>query len=244
MKECSVCGEIGLSLIEFKLKQSICKKCRHPLGHLTPRQRALNSIYKKKYNMTYDQYIIMADDQNHLCAICKKLKKLVVDHNHKTGKVRGLLCTQCNAGIGMLHEATNILQNAIEYLNFPKEVLPDPGIPSAQKEIFYSKFAPIKIAELEYEISNLNNKLKEKGNRLRALHAERGLINLRTFRAVANSFKQLIESSPRRFSEEIKNKTIKWTDSLLQEISETENKIKHEVDRSNEESPTNVPLQA
>jgi len=41
---------------------------------------------------------------------------LVVDHCHSTGKVRGLLCSNCNRGIGMLQERVDILQNAIDYL--------------------------------------------------------------------------------------------------------------------------------
>jgi hypothetical protein len=50
-----------------------------------------------------------------LCFIDIKTKSYV-DHNHKTGKIRGLLCNGCNAGIGMLKEDINVLNRAIEYL--------------------------------------------------------------------------------------------------------------------------------
>lgn len=54
------------------------------------------------------------------CKISKSLeefhKKLSVDHCHKTGKVRGLLCSNCNTAIGLLKEDINVLKNAINYL--------------------------------------------------------------------------------------------------------------------------------
>jgi hypothetical protein len=63
--------------------------------------------------------------QNDCCAICKRHKSevtvkrknhLCVDHNHSTGKIRGLLCDKCNRGIGLLCDDIDILKNAIEYL--------------------------------------------------------------------------------------------------------------------------------
>lgn len=76
---------------------------------------------RNKYNITPEQYNELFNKQNGKCMICKKhqseLKKLLgVDHNHKTGKVRGLLCDNCNKGIGLLKEDINILINAINYL--------------------------------------------------------------------------------------------------------------------------------
>lgn len=60
--------------------------------------------------------------QHGCCAICGKHQAnlkctLCVDHNHTTGKVRGLLCNSCNAILGMAHDDIQILQKAIEYLN-------------------------------------------------------------------------------------------------------------------------------
>ncbi len=57
--------------------------------------------------------------QEKRCAICKKLikkKDIQVDHDHKTGKVRGLLCLTCNMGIGYLKESIDNLLSAIKYL--------------------------------------------------------------------------------------------------------------------------------
>lgn len=50
------------------------------------------------------------------CCICGVRKKLHIDHNHDTGKIRGVLCSQCNTGIGMLKESPAILGSAIQYL--------------------------------------------------------------------------------------------------------------------------------
>lgn len=60
-----------------------------------------NSYLTKTYGITLDQYNQMLADQNDSCALCNKHKSnfkraLHVDHNHKTGKVRGLLCFYCN----------------------------------------------------------------------------------------------------------------------------------------------------
>lgn len=58
--------------------------------------------------------------QNGVCAICKKTctcgRSLAVDHNHKTGKVRALLCSRCNRGLGLFMENPEYLNAAKEYL--------------------------------------------------------------------------------------------------------------------------------
>lgn len=64
--------------------------------------------------------------QNGVCAICGKpeteksrkgnVRSLHVDHNHDTGKVRGLLCGKCNRSIGVLGDSVQILRNAVKYL--------------------------------------------------------------------------------------------------------------------------------
>jgi hypothetical protein len=70
------------------------------------------------YKMTLEDYENLFKAQNGLCAVCQQpsKKKLNVDHCHTTGKVRGLLCWNCNIGIGKFKDNTNVLQNAITYL--------------------------------------------------------------------------------------------------------------------------------
>lgn len=92
------------------------------------RQRFPNSTrtnHLKKFNITIEGYAHLLEQQNSVCAICfkperakmnGKIKKLSVDHNHVTGRVRGLLCSVCNTGIGKLQEDKTILLSAINYL--------------------------------------------------------------------------------------------------------------------------------
>lgn len=86
-------------------------------------------ILKHRYNLTPDQYFELLDRQNGLCAICgnppREGRRLSVDHDHDCcpdkgkscgGCVRGLLCQNCNALLGMAAERIDVLRSAIEYL--------------------------------------------------------------------------------------------------------------------------------
>ena len=74
--------------------------------------------YKYKINQNdYDQFL---KEQNNCCKICEIDNNfgllLSVDHNHKTGKVRGLLCQNCNLILGNSKDNIKILEKAIQYL--------------------------------------------------------------------------------------------------------------------------------
>ena len=74
---------------------------------------------KAKYGITKEQYSIMLECQNGLCAICNKPelnRELSVDHDHITGKVRSLLCFKCNSALGLVKEDESILLKMIDYL--------------------------------------------------------------------------------------------------------------------------------
>jgi len=80
---------------------------------------------KRKFGISPDRYAEMFNSQSGLCAICNqpetatrlgKVKALAVDHCHNTGVIRGLLCADCNTGIGKLKENIDIFQSAIQYL--------------------------------------------------------------------------------------------------------------------------------
>lgn len=73
---------------------------------------------QRKFNLTPEQYLEMETHQKGVCCICKKkcTRKLAVDHNHTTGKVRGLLCNSCNRGLGYFKDSLENLQQAITYL--------------------------------------------------------------------------------------------------------------------------------
>ena len=74
----------------------------------------------KKYGITENDYLKMFEKQKGVCSICSKpqlTKRLYIDHNHTTGKIRGLLCENCNRGLGMFKDDKNILLSAIGYLD-------------------------------------------------------------------------------------------------------------------------------
>ena len=82
---------------------------------------------KRNFGITLNDYNKMVEAQNGVCAICgqpetdmdgrsKKIRSLAVDHNHKTGKVRGLLCGKCNKAIGGLKDNIKTLESALNYL--------------------------------------------------------------------------------------------------------------------------------
>lgn len=77
---------------------------------------------KTRYGITIDDYKRMYSEQNGKCYICKtdkapsKFKRFSVDHCHKSGKVRGLLCRNCNLILGGAKDSEEILLNCIEYL--------------------------------------------------------------------------------------------------------------------------------
>jgi len=79
----------------------------------------------KKFNLTVEEYEKMLEAQEGKCAICGeketmtrngKEPRLSVDHDHKTGKVRGLLCNSCNNGLGRFKDDTDLIKKAIAYL--------------------------------------------------------------------------------------------------------------------------------
>lgn len=74
----------------------------------------------KKYGWTAAMYTRQMLKQGGKCAICREPpgenRRLDIDHNHRTGKVRELLCVRCNAAIGMMRESPKLLKAAIAYL--------------------------------------------------------------------------------------------------------------------------------
>ena len=91
-----------------------CRPCRE--------HDKYKAFIKRTYGITYEEYLEILNKQNDCCAICKsilpnsKATKLFVDHCHTTGKVRGLLCSKCNHGLGHFNDNIDLLSEAIKYL--------------------------------------------------------------------------------------------------------------------------------
>ena len=123
---CAECGN------EFIAKTARSKYCSRPCAmrywrkNNPERRSELNRKHLLlRYGINQDQYDGLLIAQNGRCAICKLPPKnngrtssanLHVDHCHKTGKIRGLLCTNCNTAIGLLKDSKETLCSAIKYL--------------------------------------------------------------------------------------------------------------------------------
>jgi len=82
------------------------------------KEKKKNKTFLRKYGITLTQLQEMLLKQDYKCLICKEfMKRPVVDHNHETGKVRGLLCHYCNVVLGMAKERQDVLLEAVNYLN-------------------------------------------------------------------------------------------------------------------------------
>lgn len=126
---CKNCKKKKETTIEWRTKYREYRKNytkNLPLieNNLTPMQK---EQLKSKYNLSIEEYFQMLENQEGVCAICRKpetavdkrkgsVKMLSVDHHHESNRVRGLLCGKCNMAIGLLKEDIKILESAIEYL--------------------------------------------------------------------------------------------------------------------------------
>jgi hypothetical protein len=129
MKVCSVCNESkDLSCFFWKKKgetlEACCKQCssaRSLAWRTDNKHKIRDTSYKKKFGITLQEYETKLKYQNYCCAICETPQeefnlRFAIDHDHKTGEVRDLLCGQCNIAIGMAKEDENILKKMIKYL--------------------------------------------------------------------------------------------------------------------------------
>jgi hypothetical protein len=78
---------------------------------------AKNSVLKREYGLSLEEYSDLLAHQQNVCAICKnptvKRRYLSVDHDHKTKKVRGLLCQRCNSALGLFGDNIEYLKRAV-----------------------------------------------------------------------------------------------------------------------------------
>lgn len=99
-------------------RYSLCRDC--PSGLIAAHQRATrSSSLKSKYGIDIDEYERIWYSQGGRCAVCNRRggsRGLAVDHNHETNQVRGLLCGECNMGLGRFHDNPVLLSRATEYL--------------------------------------------------------------------------------------------------------------------------------
>jgi hypothetical protein len=120
-KECFVCGK---TFITTSYHGKYCsRECQQGSKPVKSAKRAYD--LKTKFKLTQIEYNAMLDGQDGVCAICGGVEKvkvngvtqrLAVDHDHKSGEIRGLLCINCNTGLGRFKDSKDLLTKAIKYL--------------------------------------------------------------------------------------------------------------------------------
>ncbi len=108
----------------------ISKKSLEKIKGTVKYQTKIRKQVLLRFDLTVEQYEDMLRKQNGVCAICKKpeskkykgkVTRLSVDHCHKTGMIRGLLCNNCNKALGNVFDNVEILQEMVRYLKNAKE---------------------------------------------------------------------------------------------------------------------------
>lgn len=83
------------------------------------KERRRRRFLERTYRLSSEQYDWLVKEQNGVCYLCQKPSKnrrLSVDHSHKSGKVRALLCNKCNLFIGHIENNLDLVSSALEYL--------------------------------------------------------------------------------------------------------------------------------
>jgi Recombination endonuclease VII len=105
---------------EFYLKQNEWSRDKRNKNNKKYTEIGHKSYLKRTYGLTSEQYKGMLAAQNGVCAICEEKcnmnMNLCVDHDHITGKIRGLLCNSCNRALGLFKDKIKSLRAAAEYL--------------------------------------------------------------------------------------------------------------------------------
>lgn len=130
-KKCPGCGEEKNVETDFWKRQYLCIPCAKDMQKTrwhsrTPKKR-LEQHLKYKYDLTINELMQALEDQGGGCAICaetlpdllvydSRRRGYAIDHNHETGRFRGILCLPCNSMLGMAKDSVDLLQKAASYL--------------------------------------------------------------------------------------------------------------------------------
>jgi hypothetical protein len=114
---------------QLRHRNYLCKPCANIVCNSHQKTQAEKYALKaaaRRHAITVDEILQMREDQGGACAICRRqetmrlkdgrVRSLSIDHDHKTGWIRGLLCSSCNRALGYMYDSPERLENAAAYL--------------------------------------------------------------------------------------------------------------------------------
>ncbi len=145
----------------------------------------------------------MSRAQGNACKICHKKAALAVDHDHRTGAVRGLLCMSCNTGLGHLYDSVDNLLAALEYLRADPMAIPKPAPAPITAPAPKSGDQFVTILEIEAENAALRKELE---------HLRGNLVGRDVFLAMASALRREVANK-----QEGKSRTaaLAWIDNMV-----------------------------
>jgi hypothetical protein len=124
-KRCSKCGELK-PILDFPRNRKsrdgyhlYCKVCHNAQVRESKNRLHGGSRHyhlRRRYGIGAEEVKMLIDAQGGICPICRRRPATQVDHDHKTGRVRGVLCLYCNAAMGAFHDDPELIEKAIAYL--------------------------------------------------------------------------------------------------------------------------------
>lgn len=122
--KCNVCGKEHIQSAREIKRNHRSRNCEAFKPYNWSGLEREDAIMRRQYGISMEQFNLLLSMQNGGCAICGKSidllrRRMNVDHCHETKKVRGILCTGCNTGLGHLGDSVEGLNRAVEYLKSP-----------------------------------------------------------------------------------------------------------------------------
>lgn len=122
--KCNYCGKNHIQSSREIQKNARSRSCEKFKPHNWTGLSSKDRLLRNTYGITLEKYFELVDFQGGGCSICGREKEpngimLSVDHDHTTGKVRGILCYSCNKALGLFYDDIKNLERAINYLKNP-----------------------------------------------------------------------------------------------------------------------------
>lgn len=106
-----------------RMKEKVCPDCKrsYATGRVSAKNRekyAREYLLRKRYGLTIEQFDLLVEEQMGVCPVCLGYlgDDPCIDHDHETGKVRGVLCRKCNLMLGLAGDSLDVFYGAISYL--------------------------------------------------------------------------------------------------------------------------------